>query len=98
MASTSGVDEAQELLLQLLDPVHRPNPYRLLGQFRDHGPLRLPEANLAVFSLYRDCDDALRHPLSSSENRKSTVMKRQVDSGVMPPRREAPPGFLFLDP
>jgi cytochrome P450 len=97
--TTAPIDQAdaQGLLLQLLDPAHRPDPYRLLTKFRNSGPLRLPEANLAVFASFRDCDDALRHPSSSSENRKSTVMKRQLESGVLPPR-DVPPGFLFLDP
>jgi cytochrome P450 len=52
---------------------------------------------LAIFSAYRDCDDVLRHPSSSSDNMNSTVAKRQIEAGLMQPR-QFPPGFLFLDP
>ncbi len=89
--------ESQGLLLQLFDPANRADPYRLCAQFRDLGPLRLPEANLVVFSSYRDCDAVLRHPSSSSNNMNSTVVKRQIEAGVLQ-RRPFPPGFLFLDP
>lgn len=89
--------ESQGLLLQLLDPANRADPYRLCAQFRDRGPLQLPDANLAVFLSYRDCDEVLRHPSSSSENANSTVAKRQAEAGTAPPT-QGPPGFLFLDP
>ncbi len=89
--------ESQGLLLQLLDPANRPDPYRLCAQFRKGGALRLPDANLVVFSSYTDCDEVLRHPSSSSDNVNSTVAKRQAEAGTAP-QRQGPPGFLFLDP
>jgi cytochrome P450 len=89
--------ESQALLLQLMDPANRADPYRLYAQFRDRGPLQLPEANLAVFSTYRDCDEVLRHPSSSSDRLKSTMAQRLLQSGAAP-RPLGPPGFLFLDP
>ena len=97
--------ESQGWLLQLLDPANRADPYRLYAQFRDRGPLQLPEGNLAIFSTYRDCDDVLRHPSSSSDRTKSTVAQRQIEAqtqalieaGAELPR-PVPPGFLFLDP
>lgn len=95
-ASTEAT-ESQRLLLQLLDPANRADPYRLCAQFRDRGPLQLPDANLAVFLSYRDCDEVLRHPSSSSDNVNSTVARRQAESGTVAPR-QGPPGFLFLDP
>lgn len=89
--------ESLGLLLQLLDPANRADPYRLLTQFRDLGPLQVPESDLVVFSTYQDCDDVLRHPSTSSDSMKSTVTKRQLEAGLMQPR-QFPPGFLFLDP
>ena len=89
--------ESQGLLLQLLDPANRPDPYRLCAQFRSDGALQLPDANLAVFLSYRDCEEVLRHPSSSSDNVNSTVAKQQAAAGTAP-RRQFPPGFLFLDP
>lgn len=95
--TTAAQAESQGLLLQLLDPANRADPYPLLAQFRDRGPLQLPQTNLTVFSAYRDCDEVLRHPSSSSSNMKSTVAKRQLEAGLLQPR-PFPPGFLFLDP
>jgi cytochrome P450 len=97
--------ESQELLLQLLDPANRAHPYRLYGRLRDRGPFHLREGDVAVFATYRDCDEVLRHPSSSSDRTKSTVVQRQIEAQTqalleagaeLPP--EAPPGFLFLDP
>jgi cytochrome P450 len=97
--------EFQELLHQLLDPASRADPYPLYAEIRDSGTLQLPAVNLAVFSTYRDCDDVLRHPSSSSDRTKSTLARQQteaetqalMDVGADVPQA-GPPGFLFLDP
>jgi cytochrome P450 len=94
---TTAQAESQRFLLQLLDPANRADPYRICAQFRDRGPFQLPEANVAVFSTYRDCDEVLRHPSSSSDRLKSTMARRAFESGSAP-RPVGPPGFLFLDP
>jgi cytochrome P450 len=93
----SSLAAPQALLLQLLDPANRADPYPVYTQFRDHGPIQLPEANLTVFSTYRDCDEVLRHPSSSSDRLKSTIAQRHFATGAWP-RPVGPPGFLFLDP
>ncbi|MFP1153271.1 cytochrome P450 [Mycobacterium sherrisii] len=97
--------ESQALLVQLLDPATRADPYGLCAQFRHRGPLLLPDAHLAVFSSYRDCDDVLRHPSSSSDRMKSTRAREQVQAQIkeltdagLPVPAPVPPGFLFLDP
>lgn len=97
MTTAPAGADAQGLMLQLLEPANRADPYRLFARFRELGPLQLPSANLAVFSAYRDCDEVLRHPSSSSDNMKSTFAKRQIETGAAQPR-PFPPGFLFLDP
>ncbi|MGO9505992.1 MAG: cytochrome P450, partial [Mycobacterium sp.] len=89
--------QAQALLLQILDPANRADPYPIYAQFREYGPFLAPKANLAVFSAYRDCDEILRHPSSSSDRLTSTVAQRQIAEGAEP-RPFGPPGFLFLDP
>lgn len=93
--------EPQSLVLQLLDHANRADPYRILAEFRERPPIQLPEANFAVFSTYRDCYDALRHPSVSTDRTKSAIAKRQVqaliDAGSeLPP--PMPSVFLFLDP
>jgi cytochrome P450 len=88
---------SQQLLVQLLDPVNRADPYPLYAQLRERGPVVFPKANLAVFSAYRDCDEILRHPSSSSDRLNSTIAQRQISEGAEL-RPLGPPGFLFLDP
>lgn len=89
--------EPQSLLLQILDPAHRADPYPLYSQIREQGAVHMPESNLAVFSSFADCDEVLRHPSSSSDRLKSTVAQRMIADGAQP-RPFGPPGFLFLDP
>lgn len=97
MTSVSSVAEPQALLLQLLDPANRADPYPVYSQFRERGPMQLPESNLTVFSSYRDCDEALRHPSSSTDRLKSTIAQRLLaQNGAVRPT--GPGGFLFLDP
>jgi cytochrome P450 len=88
---------AQTLLVQLLDPSNRADPYPLYEQIRAHGPFHLPDGNLTVFSSFSDCDDVLRHPASANDGMKSTVVQRQLAEGGAY-RPLGPPGFLFLDP
>jgi cytochrome P450 len=97
MSATSSVAGPQELLLQLLDPASRADPYAVYKQFRDLGPTELPGSSLHVFSSYRDCDEALRHPSSSNDRLKSTVAQRMLADGA-PLRPMGPPMFLFQDP
>jgi cytochrome P450 len=95
--SAASVAGPQELLLQLLDPANRANPYAVYERFRDRDPIYLPDANLMVFSRFRDCDEALRHPSSSVDRMKSTVAQRMLaDDTIVRP--QVPPMFLFLDP
>lgn len=89
--------DSQALLLQLLDPSNRANPYPAYAQIRASGPLQLPELTLNVFSSFADCDDVLRHPSSASDRLKSTAAQREIAEGVEV-RPIGPPGFLFLDP
>lgn len=87
--------DSQALLLRLLDPANRSDPYPVYEEIRTHGPLRLPDMNLVVFSSFADCDAVLRHPASASDRSKSTVARRQLQSGD---EQTQPRSFLFLDP
>jgi cytochrome P450 len=89
--------DAQALLVQLLDPSNRADPYPAFEQIRTRGPLLLPEAHLTVFSTFTECDDVLRHPSSASDRMKSTLAQQAVANGEVE-RPLGPPGFLFLDP
>lgn len=89
--------ESQTLLLRLLDPATRADPYPVCAALRDRGPLTLPGADFVVFSTYRDCDDVLRHPSSSSDHLRSTAARQMAEADPSM-SREVPPGFLFLDP
>ena len=94
---TGAPTESQELLVRLLDPGGRADPYPLYREIRERGPMVLPEMNLVVFSRYDDCFDVLRHPDSASDRLKSTVAQRAIADGE-PERPLGTPGFLFLDP
>ncbi len=87
----------QDLLLQLLEPAHRANPYPVYRQLREQAPLQLPESNLTVFASFADCDAVLRHPASCSDRLKSTSAQHAIAAG-QPARPFGVPGFLFLDP
>jgi cytochrome P450 len=89
--------ESQSLLLQLLDPSNRSNPYPAYTQIREHGALQLPDMTLNVFSSFQDCDNVLRHPSSASDRLKSTAAQREIAEGAEP-RPIGRRGFLFLDP
>ena len=88
---------AQPLLLELLDPAHRADPYPIYRRLRENGPLVLPESNLVVFSSFAHCDEVLRHPSSCSDRLKSTTAQRAIADGAQA-RPFGTPGFLFLDP
>lgn len=92
-----GAADARLLLMQLLDPANRADPYPLFARIRRLGPLSMPESRMTVFSSFADCDAVLRHPQSCSDSMKSSVVQQHLASGAMPPRGNTP-GFLFLDP
>lgn len=94
---TRTTAEAQMLLVQMLDPAIRADPYPVFAQIREVGPMVLPESNMVVFAGFADCDEVLRHPSSCSDGVKSSVVQRQIAEGLTP-QRTATPGFLFLDP
>lgn len=89
--------DPQTLLLQLLDPVNRADPYPVCAELRGNGPLVLPGSDFVLFSSYRDCDEVLRHPASSSDHLKSTAAQQMLEADPSL-RKGTPPSFLFLDP
>lgn len=90
-------DAPQQLLLELLDPRNRADPYPIYRTLREHGPLVLPESSVAVFTSFADCEAALRHPASCSDRLKSTTAQRAMAAGENL-RPFGTPSFLFLDP
>ena len=94
---TELMTAGQPLLLELLDPTHRADPYPIYREIRESGPLVLPESNLVVFSSFAECDEVLRHPSSCSDRLKSTTAQLAVSEGAAA-RPFGTPGFLFLDP
>ncbi|MCV7285296.1 cytochrome P450 [Mycolicibacterium wolinskyi] len=97
MTTISDGEAAEALMLQMLDPSNRADPYPLYDRIRDCGPLCLADAALTVFSSYPDCDEVLRHPSSCSDPMKSTMTQRQMAEETEP-RPRGTTSFLFLDP
>ena len=87
----------QNLLLELLEPANRPDPYPIYRQLREQGPLELPDSNLVVFSSFAECDEVFRHPSSCADRLKSTAAQQAIAEGAQA-RPFGTPGFLFLDP
>lgn len=96
MTGVTGRTDPQQLLIRLLDPATRADPYPTYAGIRDSGPLQLP-AHLTVFADYASCDEVLRHPHAASDRLKSNLAQEAVAKG-QPPRPFGEPGFLFLDP
>lgn len=94
----TATEHAQALLLQLLDPATRADPYPTYRRIRERGPLHMPESNLTVFSSFADCDEVLRHPASCSDRTKSTIAQRHMAELDSAPRPQGTSSFLFLDP
>jgi cytochrome P450 len=94
MTSTA---DPQALLLALLDPSNRSNPYPAYDVIRESGPLQLPDMALTVFSSYEHCDEILRHPSSANDRSKSTMVQEDT-ADEDPPEKAVQPSFLFLDP
>ncbi|OBI86505.1 cytochrome P450 [Mycobacterium asiaticum] len=97
--TTAPTEQAdpQTLLLQLLDPGSRADPYPVCAELRCNGPLVLPGSDFVLFSSYRDCDEVLRHSSSSSDHLKSTAAQQMLEADPSL-RKGTPPSFLFLDP
>jgi cytochrome P450 len=95
VTSTTG---PQALLLQLLDPANRADPYPTYARIRESGPLQLPDMTLTVFSSYDDCDEVLRHPSSANDRSKSSIVQRELADDPQPEQQNFTPSFLFLDP
>ena len=89
--------DSRSLLLELLEPGNRADPYPVFDRIRRRGPLQLPESNLVVFSSFAACDEVLRDPRSCADRLKSTAAQKAVDEGAAA-RPFGTPGFLFLDP
>ncbi|WP_319429355.1 cytochrome P450 [Mycobacterium sp. RTGN5] len=89
--------EPQALLIKLLDPAIRADPYPVYREILDGGPMQMPESTLHVLSSFADCDQVLRHPDSCSDRMKSTAAQQAAAAGETV-RPFGTPGFLFLDP
>jgi len=88
---------SQSMLLELLDPANRADPYPVFNRIRESGPLILPDNNLVVFSSFAECEQVLRDPSSCADRLKSTAAQRAMAAGENL-RPFGTPGFLFLDP
>jgi cytochrome P450 len=86
--------ESRALLLRLLRPSTRANPYPVYHELRKRGPLHIPWANLTVFSSFRDCNEVLRHPASAT----GIMFSRPEIAAGAQPRPFGKTGLLFLDP
>ncbi len=87
------------LLLQVLDPANRANPYPIYHQILEQtqlGPVHPPGSPVTVLASFADCDALLRHPQAASDRRKSNIVRKQMEQ--YPEMAAAgKPSFLGLD-
>lgn len=91
---TAAATASRALLLRLLRPSTRVNPYPVYRELREHGPLHVPSANLTVFGSFRDCNQVLRHPTSVT----GIMFARQETAAGAQLRPFGETGFLSLAP
>ncbi len=81
------------LLLRLLDPSTRPDPYPVYDEIREltrASTLRTPGLPVTVLATFDDCNTMLRHPAASSDPRRSRVRRAR-------PIPKGGPSLLGLD-
>lgn len=86
------------LLLQVLDPANRANPYPVYRQLVEQtqaGPVHPPGMAVSVLATFADCNAVLRHPQASSDRRKSNIVQQQL--AKYPNLTLGRPSFLGLD-
>ncbi|MBA0047546.1 cytochrome P450 [Mycobacteroides sp. LB1] len=85
------------LLLQVLDPANRADPYPVYRQLCEQtqtGPVQ-PRTAVSVLATFADCNAVLRHPQASSDRRKSNLVQQQL--AKYPNLALGKPSFLGLD-
>lgn len=83
------------------DPAYRSNPYPVLNHLRETDPVHVSPLGFTALSRYADCATMLRHPMSTSDSRKSPGWPEQVRAQGLDPDQvllESTPPFLFMDP
>ncbi|MFI8240958.1 cytochrome P450 [Streptomyces sp. NPDC085866] len=103
-AGLRGVDADAEgvprVLLRLLDPRSRPDPYPVYEEIRAAEPVWVPHRPVVVFASHRACAAVLRDPRASNDRRHSLLHRQPGPAGGSAAARPPVelPSFLFMDP
>lgn len=88
--------EPGALLMQLLDPASRPDPYPIYAQLREAGAVRPPGVPATIVSSFADCQRILRDPGAASDRMKSRMVRERIAADPGPQENTAQ-AFIFLD-
>jgi cytochrome P450 len=93
--------DATPIAFNPFDPSYRSDPYPVLNRLRETDPVHVSPLGFIALSRHADCAAMLRHPLASSDNRKSPQWPDQVRAQGLDPDAvllEQTVPFLFMDP
>jgi cytochrome P450 len=90
--AAAGPSPGLDDLALLADPSVIPDPYPLLGRFREASPFAVLDGALIVFGRYEHCSAILRDPGVSSQRERSALAPAPARD------RERTRSFLSLDP
>jgi cytochrome P450 len=94
-AEALGRDQnsASNPLVVLADPGVRENPYPLLRQMREQGPLVVENDQVVIFGDYDSCESVLRHRAMGSDPGRSPLIGEFLRAGEIPPNAS----IFFMD-
>ena len=96
---TTDHDAATAFFLEAFAPEHRADPYGLYRRMREAGPFVTTDIEMHLAFGHADCWSILRNPTVSSDERRSSVVRREAQTD---PRLAAlldtRPLLVFMDP
>lgn len=96
---STDTDVVDAFFLEAFAPENRADPYALYARMRDAGQLLSANGEMHLAFGHAACWSILRNPAASSDERHSTVLRRQAkDDPRAAAMLEARPLLVFMDP
>ncbi len=92
-------EERLDFFVRAFQPEHREDPYPLYRSERERSSMLDAGSGLWFAFGYAECSAALRSPVMSSDERRSTIFQQlAVDDERLAAMRDETPMLLFMDP